>query len=167
MSRYRIVLASLLAAGLLVSLNASVVSAEDVIVSTRTASPGDTVQVAITAGPEGFSAVGSSSFELSYDTTYLDAVLVNNGGSLSSFMSHVNEGAGRVKAGSISLTGDNIPGDTIIFEVTFEVDSAASKGKIPLRIQAALTDAELPEPNPIPAGTVDGKIIVKRHKKGR
>lgn len=151
-----------LAVGLLVTLNISVVSAEKVRVTKGAASAGKTVKVFVKAGRKGFSTVGSSSFELGYDTTYLNATSVNSGGVLNNFTSYIDDAAGKVRAGSISLSGDNILGKATIFEVTFAVDDATPKGKIPISlISANLTDTNLPVPNPISTNVVGGVITIR------
>jgi hypothetical protein len=162
MSSCRTAFASLLTIGLLVSLNAPEVSAGKIKVSKRTASAGKVVKVSVKAGSEGFSTVGSTSFELSYDTTHLDVLSVNDGGVLSNFASSIDEATGKIKAGSVSLSGDNIPGKATIFKIKFAVDENAPRGKIPVNLtHADLTDTTLPAPNPIHTKVVSGAITVK------
>lgn len=162
MSKYRIFLASSFAVGLLVCLNTSVVGAEKIRVTKRSTTAGKTVKVCVKAGRKGFSTVGSTNFELNYDTTYLNATSVKSGGVLSNFTSNINDATGKVKAGSISLSGDEIAGKATIFEVEFSVDGTAPRGTIPVSLTSAgLTDTNVPVPNPIPTDAVNWVITVR------
>lgn len=133
-----------------------------ITIDSITASPGDTVTISVIAGTGGFTGIGSTDFEIHYPTTYLNATTVTNGGFLSSFTPNINDGLGKVTAGSINLSGDNVAAGASFFDITFDIAAGAPPGVYTLDfITADLTTTLLPYPPAVIATEmVDGSITV-------
>jgi hypothetical protein len=131
-----------------------------ITIDSITADPGDTVTISVIAGTGGFTGIGSTDFEIHYPTTYLNATTVTNDGSLSNFIPNINDGLGKVTAGSISFSGDTVAAGASFFDITFDIAAGAPPGVYTLDfIMADLTTATFPYPF-MTTSMVDGSITV-------
>lgn len=132
-----------------------------ITIGSDTVLPGGTVDIAVTAGAGGFAGVGSTSFEIHYPTEYLNATGITSGGVLSNFISNINDNQGKITAGSITMSGDNVGEGAVFFTISFNIAADAPGDVVPLSlIFANFTDTSLPIPNALPVDMVDGSITV-------